>query len=125
MAPERGSHGAMLRAERSRLGEHLVLALVPAGRGGPAVRRVALLLLALALMVPSLASAHDTSYSYVDLSWGRERIALTVSVHRDDVAQALGIAAPESLMAAPFLNREAERVASLVTTRYHVGAGER
>jgi len=84
----------------------------------------ALLVLALALLLPSLAGAHDTSYSYVDLRWGRDRIALTVSVHRDDVAQAIGIAAPESLMAAPFLNREAERVATLVTTRFNVSAGE-
>jgi len=73
-----------------------------------------------ALFLPSLAGAHDTSYSYADLRWGRDRIWLEVSVHRDDAAQVLGISAPESLMAAPFLEREATRLAGLVTSRLRV-----
>ena len=80
---------------------------------------------ALALLVPTLASAHDTSYSYADLRWGKDRIAITVSVHRDDAAQALGIAAPESLMAEPFLARHANALGSLVTSRFHIGEDSR
>ncbi len=88
------------------------------------MKRAAILLAgALALLAPSLAAAHDISYSYADLRWGRERIELTVSVHRDDAAQALGIAVPESLMAAPFLERETDRIAALVTSRFHVSRG--
>lgn len=82
-------------------------------------------LLATMALLPALASAHDTSYSYADLHWLRDRIALTVSVHRDDAAQALGIAAPESLMAEPFLAREAAPLGALVTSRFHIGDGAR
>ncbi len=91
--------------------------------------RAAIVVAALALLAPALApspaSAHDTSYSYADLRWGRERIGLTASIHRDDAAQALGIAAPESLMAAPFLSRQAEALSRLVLSRLHVRSGER
>jgi hydrogenase/urease accessory protein HupE len=48
-----------------------------------------------------------------------------VSFHRDDAAQALGIAAPESLMSMPFLARDADALGRLVTSRFHVNDGDR
>jgi hydrogenase/urease accessory protein HupE len=101
------------------LGEHLGLAHVRAGRNGVTVRR-ALLLAMLALLAPSLARAHDVSYSYADLRWERTRVDLKLTLHRDDAAPALGLAAPESLMAAPFLSRKAQRLFRFVTARVHV-----
>jgi len=89
------------------------------------VRRAIHATLALAALVaflPTRASAHDVSYSYADLRWGRDKVELSVILHRDDVAPALGIATPESLMSAPFLARHADRVAALVTSRLHVSA---
>ena len=112
----------------------MVLAHVRADGERVAVRRAlnrrlvaaaALLAATLALLAPSLATAHDTSFSYANLRWERERVALEVTIHRDDAAPALGIAAPESLMAASFLAREADRLAALVTSRVHVGSGGR
>ena len=82
--------------------------------------RRALLLIALILLAPSLAGAHDVSYSYADIRWERTRVELKLTVHRDDAAPALGLAAPESLMAAPFLSHEAERLFRFVTARVHV-----
>jgi hydrogenase/urease accessory protein HupE len=79
---------------------------------------------ALALF-PPLASAHDISYSYADLHWGPERIGFTVTIHRDDAARALGIATPESLMAAPFLARESNALGRLMVSRLRVSDGDR
>ena len=88
--------------------------------GGTVKGFVIALLTALAL--PSLASAHDVSYSYADLRWMPDRVELSLTIHRDDAAPALGIAAPESLMSAPFLARQTGRLADLVTTRFRVTA---
>jgi len=86
------------------------------------VRSAILALLALVALLPQRASAHDVSYSYADLRWSRTAVELSIILHRDDVAPALGIATPESLMSAPFLARHAKDVATLVTSRFHVRA---
>jgi len=85
------------------------------------VKRSALIVV-LTLLFPSLASAHDVSYSCADLRWMRDRVELSLTIHRDDAAPAIGIATPESLMSAPFLAGQADRLADLVTTRFHVAA---
>jgi hypothetical protein len=76
----------------------------------------------LAMLAPLRASAHDVSYSYADLRWSPAAVELSIILHRDDVAPALGIATPESLMSAPFLARHADRIATLVTSRFRVSA---
>lgn len=73
-------------------------------------------------LAPAPAAAHDTSYSYADLDWQRDRIELRVSVHRDDAATVLGVAAPESLTSAAFLPHEAARLAAYVANGLHVQA---
>lgn len=83
-----------------------------------------LALVFLALLVPSLAGAHDVSYSYADLRWMRDRVELSLTIHRDDAAPAIGVATPESLMSGPFLARQTGRLADLVTTRFRVAASE-
>jgi hypothetical protein len=74
----------------------------------------AAVVLALAPLTPAPAAAHDQSFSYIDLDWQADRIAIRVSVHRDDAAAALGIPAPESLTSASFLRREAGPLAAFV-----------
>jgi hydrogenase/urease accessory protein HupE len=69
--------------------------------------------------------AHDTSFSYIDVDWRRDGVALRVSVHRDDAAAALGVAAPESLTCAAFLPREAARLAAIVAAGLEVQADGR
>jgi len=78
-------------------------------------------LVALLLAAPA-ASAHDVSYSYADLRWSSDRVELSVTVHRDDAAPALGIATPESLLVAPFLARDADRLSTLIRSRLNVTA---
>ncbi len=85
-----------------------------------ALRVIGAALLAALLHAPRAASAHDVSYSYADLRWGRDRVELTVVVHRDDAAAALGIATPESLTTAPFLAHESDRLSGLILSRLHV-----
>ncbi|TMQ62829.1 MAG: HupE/UreJ family protein [Candidatus Eisenbacteria bacterium] len=74
---------------------------------------LAFALTAIALVAPR-ARAHDQSFSYANLDWGHDRIAIRLSVHRDDAATALQIAEPESLMQAPFLARHVGRLASIL-----------
>lgn len=74
----------------------------------------------LAPLAPAPAAAHDTSYSYADIDWQRDRIALRVSVHRDDAAAVLGVAVPESLTHATFLAHESGRLAAYVTAGLRV-----
>lgn len=81
-------------------------------------RFVALLLLFLA----KPAAAHDVSYSYADLRWMRDRVAVSVAMHRDDLVPALGVASPESLMNPEFLAREVDPITSIVRSGLHVGA---
>jgi len=88
--------------------------------GRSARRCITAFALWLAPFAPAPAAAHDTSYSYMDLDWQRTAIALRVSVHRDDAAAALGVAAPESLTSAAFLPREAARLAAYVASGLHV-----
>ena len=94
----------------------------PRHRGGDLIATVLLVTTAAALLLPPPASAHDQSFSYADLRWERGRLELKVTLHRDDVAPALGIAAPESLMMAPFLARESGRLFRLVTSRVRIRA---
>jgi hydrogenase/urease accessory protein HupE len=54
------------------------------------------------------ARAHDVSFSYADLHWTKSRIEVRLTVHRDDAAQVLGVAAPESLTNAAFLAGRAD-----------------
>jgi HupE/UreJ protein len=79
----------------------------------------------LAFLAPSRGFAHDQPFGFVQLRWGRERIELELTLHRDDAAQALGIAAPESLTQSPFLDHESVRLAAFVTSRVRVQAGGR
>ncbi len=72
------------------------------------------LVMALAPLTPAPAAAHDQSYSYIDLDWQADRIAIRVSVHRNDAAAVLGLAAPDSLTSASFLPREAAPLAAFV-----------
>jgi len=78
--------------------------------------------LLLVLSSPAAAFAHDVSYSYADLRWMRDRVELSLTIHRDDAAPAIGVATPESLMSAPFLAGQADRLAALVATRFRVAA---
>ena len=73
-------------------------------RTGLAVRAGAAAVMSiLSCLASTPARAHDVSFSYADLHWKKSEIELRVTVHRDDAATVLGIAAPESLMDAAFL----------------------
>jgi hydrogenase/urease accessory protein HupE len=93
--------------------------------GRSARRCIVAFALCLAPFTPAPAAAHDTSYSYIDAEWRRDGVALRVSVHRDDAAAALGIAAPESLTSATFLPHEAARLAAIVAAGLEVQADGR
>lgn len=82
--------------------------------------RLTLPALVLALLAPTSARAHEQSFSYADLARGRDRVEVRLSVHRDDAATALGLAAPESLMHAPFLAHAAERLAPMLAAGFRV-----
>ena len=104
----------------------MILATGPRLQMGRRVRRLAAALVVwLSPFTPAPATAHDTSYSYADLDWQRDRIELRISVHRDDAAAALGVAVPESLTSAAFLPREAARLAANVADMLRVQADGR
>ena len=83
--------------------------LAPPRRAAP----LGLALIALGLIAPG-AWAHDQSFSYANLDWARDRIAVQLSAHRDDAAAALELAEPESLMRAPYLARHAGPLARVL-----------
>ena len=91
---------------------------------GHALAATLLVALVGTLFPHSRALAHDQSFSYVDLRWGRERVELRATLHRDDAAPALGVVVPGSLMAAPFLARESDRLFQLVTSRVRIRADQ-
>ena len=93
--------------------------------GRSARRLAAALVVWLAPFTPVPAAAHDTSFSYADIDWQRDRIELRISVHRDDAAAVLGVASPESLTSAGFLPQHAARLAGYVADRLHVRADGR
>ena len=76
----------------------------------------------LLLLLATPAAAHDVSYSYADLRWFPDRVELSVTMHRDDLAAVLGIASAESLMSPAILGREIDSIASIVRSGLHVEA---
>jgi hydrogenase/urease accessory protein HupE len=96
------------------------------GKGGPLDPLHSLLSVALlSLFIPYAAAAHEQSFSYADLMWNPDRIDVRLSVHRDDAAATLGIAAPESLMEAAFLGRLAGRLAPALRAGFRLRGDER
>lgn len=86
-------------------------------------RRVTLarvLALAAALSLPATASAHDQSFSYADIEWRGARLAVTVTLHRDDAATLLGVAPASLLLADAVSGPTAERLARDVAARFSI-----
>src|ERR1043166_1913463 len=107
MASERGHDGTLPRDGRGRLGEHMGVAHVRAtARGeGRAMRErartgvfagwlCAAVVLALAPLTPAPAAAHDQSFSYIDLDWQGDRVAVRGSGARADAGAGVGVPPP-------------------------------
>jgi hypothetical protein len=82
--------------------------------------RFAAIAVLVALLAPALVEAHDQSFSYANLKWDPGRVEVELSVHRDDAAAVLGLAAPESLAQVPFLARAASRLVPTLLTGFRV-----
>jgi len=84
-----------------------------------------LVMLLAASLAATTASAHDQSFSYASIDWGRNRIGLRVTVHRDDAASLLGTVAPEALTERSALVSHAGRLAGILSERIRIlGDGE-
>lgn len=86
--------------------------------------RIAALLFVCRWLDPSPVAAHDQSFSYTDLRISHQQVGLSVSVHRDDAAMALGGVAPESLAVRAFVARNAAPLVRLVADGLHVRADD-
>lgn len=92
--------------------------------GARRLSRVALLVCVLGSWT-RLASAHDVSYSYVDLALGARSADVRLTVHRADAATALGLGAPESLASAAGVARHAGAIVRTLGPRLAVRADGR
>lgn len=94
------------------------------GIWGASMRRFVILLTLLSVgNAPRPVHAHELSYSYIDVDWRAERVALSLSVHKNDAANALALSTPDSLMSAAFLARNSTTLARLLAPRLQVRAG--
>ena len=107
-----------IRAPRARKGISVIRTFEV--RGPLRFLRSTLVLILPFLLAPRAAGAHAQSFSYAEVTWGRDRVGVRLSVHRDDAAAALGLAAPESLMQATFLARTVGRLAPILTTGFRL-----
>jgi hypothetical protein len=84
--------------------------------------RAGLLALALGLAVAAPASAHDVSYSHAELRVTGAHVTLALAVHRNDAAQSLVAAAPDSLLRAAYLAPRAAMLAHVLAPRFQLRA---
>ena len=84
------------------------------------MRRFAGAALALALLIPRAAAAHQSPYSYLELHVTPGRIEGRVAAHVVDVAHEVGLAFPDSLLDSSFVARHEAAIERLFT--YHLDA---
>lgn len=104
--------------------EHSALEAVLVNRGAR-IAGLALLWALPLVFAPAAASAHDVSFSYADLNWGRDRVEVRLSVHRQDAAAALGPGTLDSLTQAIPPPIVGQRLASILAGRLNVSGDGR
>lgn len=81
-----------------------------------------MLAFAMVCAVSGAAVAHDVSYSHAELRVTGAHVTLALAIHRNDAAQTLGAAAPDSFLSAAYLAPRATTLAHTLAPRFDLRA---